>query len=318
MLSKSPNRAVIYLEPTIVVADRLNAPLTFSNAAEEELLEKIAAAGALRLSDKEIAQGIVPNPDVLSKLGLSKIPKKKAETLGLKVGDGVFVIPKGTIEVDPSERDYLKPLYLAEEIHRYSGLPAAAHDIIYIRGTLQEDGRSTLLTHLERFREVMEDRRENQSGSIRFYNLHWPRSQAFFEAGPKILSVRKCASPTFTYTEREAYVMMAVNVIRTHRVDMKFLTGVLNSRLVRFWLKHKGKMQGSNFQIDKEPLAGIPIATATAGQQEEVANLVSSIYAQPESASEHEAKIDALVYRLYGLSDDEIKLIEDAVAEASP
>ena len=40
---------------------------------------------------------------------------------------------------------------------------------------------------------------------------------------------------------------------------MKYLTGILNSKLIAFWLRNKGKMQGSNYQIDKEPLLNIPI-----------------------------------------------------------
>ncbi len=63
----------------------------------------------------------------------------------------------------------------------------------------------------------MEDRRENLNGRINFYNLHWPRDKYFFEEGPKIIGVRKCQVPTFAYTEKEAYVMMAMNVIRCTR-----------------------------------------------------------------------------------------------------
>ena len=40
---------------------------------------------------------------------------------------------------------------------------------------------------------------------------------------------------------------------------MKYLIALLNSKLIKFWLKNKGKMQGNNFQIDKEPILEIPI-----------------------------------------------------------
>ena len=58
---------------------------------------------------------------------------------------------------------------------------------------------------------------------MKYYHVHWPRKERFFLPGPKILAVRKCARPTFSYTEDEAYVMMAFNVIRTERVSMKYL-----------------------------------------------------------------------------------------------
>lgn len=53
--------------------------------------------------------------------------------------------------------------------------------------------------------------------------------------------------------------MMAFNIIKTDRLNLKFLTALLNSKLIAFWLRHKGKMQGNNYQIDKEPLLEIPI-----------------------------------------------------------
>ena len=105
----------------------------------------------------------------------------------------------------------------------------------------------------------MEERRENQNKRLNFFHLHWPREDSFFEKKSKILSVRKCAYPTFTYTEDEAYVMMSFNIIISDRIDLKYLTGLLNSKLVAFWLKNKGKMQGNNYQLDKEPLLEIPI-----------------------------------------------------------
>ena len=58
---------------------------------------------------------------------------------------------------------------------------------------------------------------------------------------------------------------------------MKYLTGLLNSKLIEFWLKNKGKMQGSNFQLDKEPLSQIPIAVPSQEIQELIAKLVDYI-----------------------------------------
>lgn len=48
-------------------------------------------------------------------------------------------------------------------------------------------------------------------------------------------------------------------VIKSNRIDLKFLTALLNSSLIEFWLRYRGKMQGFNFQIDKDPLLNIPI-----------------------------------------------------------
>ena len=58
-------------------------------------------------------------------------------------------------------------------------------------------------------------------------------------------------------------------MIQTDRVNLKYLTGLLNSKLIEFWLKNKGKMQGANYQLDKEPLQQIPYC-GTSGQYSKV------------------------------------------------
>ncbi|KND61287.1 BpmI endonuclease-methyltransferase fusion protein type IIG [Candidatus Burkholderia verschuerenii] len=79
--------------------------------------------------------------------------------------------------------------------------------------------------------------------------------------------------PAFLYVEDEAYVMLSVNVIRTRRIDMRYLSVILNSSVVRYWLRHRGNMHGSNFQIDAAPLQQIPIASATQKQRDVIASL---------------------------------------------
>lgn len=108
---------------------------------------------------------------------------------------------------------------------------------------------------------------------------------------------------------------------------MKYLTGLLNSALVKYWLSHKGKMQGNNFQVDKEPLLNIPILKPDEAQQEKIAGLVdktTKLYGDYRNTSANtdkwhslkteieklEREIDREVYKLYGLTNEEIKIVE--------
>lgn len=61
------------------------------------------------------------------------------------------------------------------------------------------------------------------------YGLHRARDEKFF-LGEKIVSLRKCAEPTFTFTDFPCYVSQTFNIITTNRANLLFLTGVLNSR----------------------------------------------------------------------------------------
>ena len=52
----------------------------------------------------------------------------------------------------------------------------------------------------------MDQRRENMSGRLDFYHIHWPRTETFFQQGEKILVPRKSPIPLFAYRMEEAYV----------------------------------------------------------------------------------------------------------------
>ena len=146
----------------------------------------------------------------------------------------------------------------------------------------------------------------------------------FFFKGEKIISVRKCTYPAFSYIDFDSYVSATFYVIKTYRMNMKFLTGVLNSKLIAFYLRHKGKMQGNNYQIDKEPLLAIPLINPEKNKQNPVIEIVDKILSiiQPSASNylqnpglqakvrEYEKQIDQLVYKLYKLTPSEIKIIE--------
>ena len=236
------------------------------------------------------------------------------------MGDGVFVVSKGFfVALNDYEKKVLKPLYEPTDLARYVLKNENSKQIIYSTKTIDSKNIPNLLDHLKRFKEIMDDRRENKNGRLEYYHLHWPRDEYFFKHGPKILAVRKCVRPTFSYTEKESYVMMSVNIIKTSRLNLKFFTGLLNSSLISFWLRHKGKMQGNNFQIDKEPLVDLPIMAPDTKSQIVISELVDQITGtlsenNVEQAQkivhEYESQINQLIYKLYGLSPEEIAIIE--------
>ena len=269
------------------------------------------------LEEKEVAQGIVPNPDVITNRNINE----NLQNMGINIGDGVFVIPKNTLKITQQEKQYLKPLFEVEHCNKYHLSTHNTHEIIYTTSkncTIEQI--PNIAKHLAIFRNIMDKRRENINGKLDFFHLHWARDEKFFKQGEKILSVRKCIdSPIFSYTNNEAYVMLSINIIQTNRLNMKYLTGILNSKLVAFWLRYKGKMQGNNYQVDKEPLMNIPLVAIDSTNQ----NLANEIIALVEQileskaidsnsdTSELESKIDKLVYKLYNLNESEINIIEN-------
>lgn len=262
---------------------------------------------------KEVKQGIVPNPDVLSAKSMNLISKKRQRENHCFKGQGVFVVDSNFFtKPSHAEKQFLKPMFEPNEVKKYFIASDPSKKIIYSTkaNTLNNPLPIRLKDHLDKFKEVMAERRECKMGRIEHHHLHWPRDEHFFNAEPKILSVRKCAEPTFVYTKSEAYVMMAFNIIKTKRANLLYLTALFNSKLVKFWLKHRGKMQGQMFQIDKEPLLAIPLCLPNKSEQGRIAKITEQLIECQTHIANANTDAERMQYqRIY-------KQIEQTVQEA--
>lgn len=69
----------------------------------------------------------------------------------------------------------------------------------------------------------------------------------------KILSLRKCVNePLFSYVDFDSYVNQAYYVIKSNRINLKYLTALLNSNLIAFsGLNIRGKCKVITFKLIK-------------------------------------------------------------------
>ena len=100
--------------------------------------------------------------------------------------------------------------------------------------------------------------------------------------------------------------------------DLRFLLGLLNSKLVSFSINilyNSIKMAGGYLNIGTREIENIPIPIASPVVQHSIESLVDGILEKicentQMDSSNLENEIDSLVYSLYGLSEDEIKIVE--------
>ncbi len=113
-----------------------------------------------------------------------------------------------------------------------------------------------------------------------------------------------------------------VNILYDFRIDRFLILGVLNSKLMTYFYKKKffpTHMQGGAFGFDTLSVETLPIPQITPKNQElahKIADCAERILKSKEkdpkaNTQESEQKIDALVYQLYNLTDEEIKTIEN-------
>ena len=94
-------------------------------------------------------------------------------------------------------------------------------------------------------------------------------------------------------------------------VDLPYLLGIMNSKYASVLLTN---LRGGDYHIFQEHIRNIPIPTANFSQQQEIITLVDQILKKKKEDSAADTKnlecqIDTLVYQLYGLTSDEIKLL---------
>ena len=311
--------------PTIRRANFYDKNITFSQS--DDILDKIYnATNNIFLFEEELTNGIHPHYDFIN--------KKLSEKYGLPIGDGIFGLSKSEIEgleLSEDELKLIKPYYnSSDNVTRYM-VGTTDLSIIYTPSTFKNprsmDSYPHLKAHLDKFRDVI-------SSDNKPYGLHRARVESFF-IGEKIVALRKCAGrPVFAYANGLNYMSATFYVIKTNRVNMKYLTGLLNSKLIEFWLKNKGKMQGANYQLDKEPLQQIPIAVPATNVQELIATIVdyvmmasstkenlSELVSNETIASFFEKIIDGCVYELYfeeHMKEQEINIIDSALELIKP
>ncbi|HED7354144.1 TPA: Eco57I restriction-modification methylase domain-containing protein [Campylobacter coli] len=275
----------------------IDKTLNFTKSDYEELFNKIQKYGKFYLEEREVAQGIVP------------------------AIDEAFVIKDKNV-FSKNEQCFIKEYYTGLSGKFYSSFTDKY--LIYLSnknysGNL--DDLPNLKQHFQKYKEILKESKiKYKTPNKPYFYLHREREEKFFKKGEeKIISQVRCIEPIFVYSNENFYGSRALFFIQTCRINLKYLTGVLNSKLIAFWLKHKGKIQGNLFKIDKEPLLNIPVVNINS-KNEKLANKLISLVDEILKAKEQdknantqelENKINSLVYKLYNLTEDEIKIIEN-------
>ena len=304
VLTKNATNAEYYT-PIVRRETLVDKPFSFSRNGN--ILEQIANVdNCIYLNNKELAQGIVFPQDTLNKRNQEKLGKD------FIVGTGIYCLTTDeltALNLSSNEEKLIKPYYTTDQIKQYYVDPQNTKWIIYTDSSYKKENSLNdfphIKAHLDKYKSIF-------TSDNKPYGLHRAREERFF-IGEKVIAVRKCPlKPIFAYSDGTEYVSATFYIIKTDRVNLKYLTGLLNSQLIKYWLKNKGKMQGSNYQLDKEPLQQIPIAVPSAETHNLIAILVDHIrllLGSNERAYSHtpnsfiarhfESLINGCVYEIY-------------------
>lgn len=300
----------------------------------DSLLEKLEAHPPLDAYGI-IRQGIAENPASINAKTNAKFGNRWV------TGEGVFTLAHdelAAISFPDEEQVLLRPYHDLRDLGRYYLAERPSLTLIYSsRLTCPQISRFPgIRSHLERFRPVMEARRETKSGSNQWWHLHWPREERLWKSG-KVLSVQMGERPQFVSAVEPVYVSFSVNVFLPNTEvgeSLDYFTGLLNSRLMWKWYQHNAKSRGVGLEINGNVLSRSPIRRIDFGDPSDIAlhdRLAEEVATASQlqvdvrrAANPHTAdvlrrqiqaaddRIDTLVFELYRLSVDEIEVVRAA------
>ena len=262
-----------------------------------------------------VTQGVVEANAKVSTKALSKYPSQI-----IKVGDGVFVLTKGEVNAmnlnDEEKKLIFK--YLGDgAISRYFVDESKCQYLIYsdeIARKLIVQNKNGDFSQIKSHLDTMRNYITSSNGP---YGLHRPRNKNAF-LSPKIIGPSMFDTPSFAYDDRSYFVGMSYNVInaKTKVYSLNYLLGILNSKIAYYWFWQNAKHRGVGVDVGVTKLREFPLPkNPNKNSVKYIEDCVSIILEGTNNnpsfdCIEQISEIDKQVYHLYGLTYDEVFIVD--------
>lgn len=215
------------------------------------------------------------------------------------------------------ESDIIKDFYKNSDIQKYYTSNETKLRIIYSTNDTNIKNYPLIYNHLIQFKDLIDTYRWTEE--VKWYALVRPRNIKMFQV-EKIVAPQRSKYNTFGYNNGDWFASSDVYYITSpiNGYSLKYILGLLNSKLYYIWLYHKGKRKGETLELYQKPLSEIPIKRVSSEVQNSIIKIVDEIITHKKTDSRYdtsvlEQKIDTIVYNIYGLTDSEIKFIEKGI-----
>jgi len=227
-----------------------------------------------------------------------------------------FVIDQATrdrlIAEDARSAEIIKPWLRGQDVKRWRTDWAGIY-IIFTRRGIDIDQYPAILEHLAKFKDRLMPGGPGgrKPGTYRWYEIQDAIDYyAEFEK-PKIVYPNICKRPEFAFDETNLYTNQKCFIIPT---TDKYLLGALNCSVTFFlYCQILPKLRGDFYEPGHVFLKDFPIALPTASQRAAIEALVRKLLdakGQGPQVAEWEHELNAVVYKVYGLTDEESNLVE--------
>lgn len=232
----------------------------------------------------------------------------------------VYIVDTNIIQHNDIEPIYTKPTIKGEHIVRYHLPEIPPLYLLYIKSDCRFDLAPNTADYLRQHKKLLIKKSvEKRKGNRPWYELFRSRNEESLKLTPKIIIRQTGDSIIGALDEVGYYSIDSTNVIllKDEFYDEKeYLLAILNSKLIKFFYQEISQEGGRVLaQIKPIRVRCLPFPSASKDEKKKIALLAKEIMnAKNENLSSEvnniDDKIDRMVYHLYGLTYDEVLIID--------
>nr|WP_302578494.1 TaqI-like C-terminal specificity domain-containing protein [Methanobrevibacter arboriphilus] len=262
---------------------------------------------------------------------------------GIKINRGIttgfneaFIINKFTkndlISKDINNQDIIKHSLQGKNIKRYF-IDFKENYLIATKNGINIENYPAILEYLNKFKHEKSKRPpykemcDRSDKGDNWYNL---RKCSFYDEfeKPKLIWSEMVTKPSFSYTVDTYYLLNSAYFLtmENNKLDLTYFLSLLNSNLLYWYFTKISASLGSGVRYTKQYVEKLPIVLPSENEQKPLIDLANKMIdlhsklnseqdslvkkAVEDEITEIDDEINNLVYELYDLTDDEIKIIE--------
>lgn len=231
--------------------------------------------------------------------------------------DRAFILDADAVEKYSIEKELIRPWIKNSNIRKHSINPVEQF-LIYADHIAAEADYPNAVRHIGTFREKLLQRRECRNGVREWYQLQWGRSSSVFEA-PKIIYPYKAGESRFAVDSIGYYCSADVYILRIKKeyarnISLEYITALLNSRLFEFYFKCYAKKISEGL-YDYYPNTVLRMKLPLPRANDRIMKMAEELQMLQDETGRKAAahEIDREAYMLYGLSEKQIRIVEDSL-----
>src|SRR3989344_5819323 len=275
------------------------------------------------------------------KFGVSEFsnmtPLSKICNLGKGVATGndeIFVINKEIVKSLKLEKELLDAVVDDSSIERYQFKISNDLLIRTKRGT-ELSKYPNVKNYLESNKNELKSRYAVQKEGLNWFEIVRYNEDLFRqETKEQIYAYYRSTHNKFAYSDSRFVTLTTTFVItlkHESRINLKYLLGILNSKIIESYSKKNAKKMGKCFEYSSNFIGSIPIKLISESQQQPIIKLVDRMLSLnkqlqdigdkktaqtaklEEEIKKTDQEIDELVYKLYNITEAEKKIIEESL-----